>query len=142
MSKSKGVDEAAIRAINDQIHVEETRGEEGVPFFRGVLDQTLRFRRADKSIVTRDEFLIDLAKAENRRFRIEPAEELVCDLYEDTALVSVLLEVEGVNGEKSVDGVYRNVRIFHREPATDSWRLKIWFNHRVGDLPAKDRQGT
>jgi hypothetical protein len=86
--------------------------------------------------VTRDEFLIDLAKAENRRSRIEPAEDLVCNVYEDTALVSVLLEVEGINGEKSVDGVYRNVRVFHRESADDPWRLKVWFNHRVGDLPA------
>lgn len=131
-------DEAAIRAITDRMQVEETRGSQGLPFFRDLLDQTLRFRRADTTVVTRDEFLIDLGNAENRRDRIEPVGELVCDVYEDTAVVSVLLEVEGANGDKPVRGVYRNVRVFHRASATDPWRLKVWFNHRAGDLPASD----
>jgi hypothetical protein len=35
MSEAKAVGEAAIRAINDQMHVEKTRAADGVPFFRG-----------------------------------------------------------------------------------------------------------
>ena len=71
-------------------------------FFSTLLDQTLSFRRASGAVVTRDEFLIDLADPANRRDRIAPVGEPVCQVYENTAVVSVLLDVVGVNGEGPV----------------------------------------
>lgn len=81
---------AEILELNRRLTEEETRGPEGVPFFRDVLDEALRFRRANGAIVTRDEFLIDLADPANRRELSEPASEVSCEIYEDCAVVSVL----------------------------------------------------
>jgi hypothetical protein len=126
-------DLAAVRALNSRMHEEETRGAAGVPFFRDLLDQTLRFRRANGAVATRDEFLIDLANPQNRRDRIDAVGEIACDVYENTAVASVLLRVEGANGQTPVEGLFRNLRIFHRTPAGDGWTLMVWFNDRVAD---------
>ncbi len=136
---SIGPGETTIRAINERMHDEETRGIEGVPFFSALLDQMLRFRRANGAIVTRDEFLIDLADARNHRESIGKVGELECHLYEDTAVVSVLLAVRGSNRGESIDGLYRNVRIFHRAVYAAPWLLAIWFNERVGDVSAGEQ---
>jgi hypothetical protein len=53
-------------------------------------------------------------------------------------VVSVLIAVVGNNGDVCVDGMYRNIRIFHREAASGPWRLKVWFNDRVADLPTTE----
>jgi hypothetical protein len=126
-------DVEAIRATNVSMHAEEKRGAEGLPFFRNLLDQTLRFRRASGAVATRDEFLIDLANPLNRRDRIEPVGEIACEVYENSAVASVLLRVEGRNGDTPVKGLFRNIRIFHRDGAGKPWMLKVWFNDRVGD---------
>lgn len=129
-----------IRELNVRMNVEETRGTAGVDFFRDLLDQALRFRRASGAIVTRDEFLIDLANPTNRRERIEPVSEMVSQVYENAAVVSVLLHVAGNNGPTRLDGLFRNIRIFHRDGTELPWRLKIWFNDAVlGAVPIQAR---
>ena len=139
MNAPRSADEAAILAINDRIQDEETRGKQGMLFFSTLLNQTLSFRRASGAVVTREEFLIDLADPANRRDRIAPVGEPVCRVYENTAVVSVLLDVVGVNGEEPIDGVYRNIRIFHRHTSADPWHLMVWFNDRIGDRTGTGR---
>jgi hypothetical protein len=124
-------EEQAVLELNHRMHVEETRGAAGVDFFRDLLDQSLRFRRAGGDIVTREEFLIDLANPLNGRETIEPIGPVSCALFERVAVVTVLLHVVGHNGAKKFDGLFRNIRIFHRETAQPAWRLKMWFNDAV-----------
>jgi Domain of unknown function (DUF4440) len=121
----------AIRTLNLQMHVEEKRGAEGVTFFGRVLDQALRFRRANGAVVTRDEFLIGLANPDNHRDAIELVGPLMCEVYENTAIASALLRVEGRNGTAPVNGLFRNIRIFSRPGPGRPWTLHIWFNDRV-----------
>ena len=56
-------DQNDVHELTVRMHAEEKRGGDGVAFFRQLLDQTLRFRRASGAVVTRDEFLIDLANS-------------------------------------------------------------------------------
>ena len=125
------LDVETVRELNRRMNVEETRGAAGLPFFRDLLDQTLRFRRASGAIVTREEFLIDLADPANGRERIETMGDVDCDVYENCAVVSVLLQVAGHNGPKSFDGLFRNIRIFHRTSPESPWLLNVWFNDAV-----------
>lgn len=126
-----------IRALNAQMHAEEMRGADGLGFYRELLDQTMRFRRANGAVVTRDEYLIDLANPDNRREQIEPVGTIDCTVFENTAVASVLLRVKGINAGTAFAGTFRNVRIFHREARDKPWRLKVWFNDKV-----PDSQGT
>src|SRR4051812_31366221 len=86
MSNDKTAEEDSVRALNAQMHAEELRGAEGLPFYREVLDQSLRFRRASGDVVTRDEYLIDLANPANRRDEIEAVGPIDCTVYENTAV--------------------------------------------------------
>jgi hypothetical protein len=133
MSNGKAIDMDVIRALNAQMHAEEKRGADGLGFYRELLDQTLRFRRANSAVVTRDEYLIDLANPANRRDQIEPLGAIDCTVYENTAIASVLLKVKGSNAGAPFAGSFRNVRIFHRDAPDKPWRLKVWFNDKVPD---------
>jgi len=133
MSVGNAAEMDEIRELNAQMHAEEKRGADGLGFYRELLDQTLRFRRADGTVVTRDEYLIGLVNPENRRDQIEPDGPIDCTVYENTAIASVLLRVKGSNAGKPFSGVFRNVRIFHRDAADKPWRLKVWFNDKVPD---------
>jgi hypothetical protein len=137
MSNGKAAEEDVIRALNAQMHAEEKRGADGLGFYRELLDQTLRFRRANGAVVTRDEYLIDLANPANRREQIEPVGPIDCTVYENTAIASVLLRVKGDNAGAPLAGSFRNVRIFHREAPDKPWRLKVWFNDKVPDPDSK-----
>jgi hypothetical protein len=137
MRDGKAAEVDALRVLNAQMHAEEKRGAGGVGFYRELLDQTLRFRRASGAVVTRDEYLIDLANPANTRDEIEPVGAIDCTVYENTAVASVLLRVKGMNAGKPLSGLFRNVRIFHREAPDKPWRLKVWFNDTVPDADAK-----
>src|SRR5882672_11058341 len=104
MSNGKAAEENVLRALNAQMHGEEKRGADGLGFYSELLDQTLRFRRANGAVATRDEYLIDLANPENRREQIEPDGPIDCTVYENTAIASVKLRVKGSNGGKPMDG--------------------------------------
>ena len=72
MSDGKAAEVDEIRVLNAQMHAEEKRGAAGLGFYRELLDQTLRFRRASGAVVTRDEYLIDLANPANTAMRSSP----------------------------------------------------------------------
>ena len=131
MGKDKAAEVDEIRVLTAKMSAEEKKGAEGVGFYRELLDQSLRFRRANGTVVTRDEYLIDLANPANSRDEIEPVGAIDCTVYENTAVASVLLRVKGKNAGAAFAGVFRNVRIFHRDAPDKPWRLKVWFNDKV-----------
>jgi hypothetical protein len=49
MGDGRAAESATIRAKNEQIQAEELRGTEGIGFFRELLDQSPRFRRASSA---------------------------------------------------------------------------------------------
>lgn len=133
MGSGSAAEADVLRTLNLQIHTEEKRGSDGLGFFRELLDPTLRFRRASGVVVTREEYLIDLANPANRREQIEPVGTIDCFVYENTAIASMLLRVTGSNAGAPFGGAFRNVRIFHRDRPDQPWRLKMWFNDKVPD---------
>lgn len=137
MIKDKAIEVDEIRVLTAKMSAEEKKGADGVGFYRELLDQSLRFRRADGAVVTRDEYLIDLANPANSRDEIEPVGAIDCTVYENTAVASVLLRVKGKNAGAAFAGVFRNIRIFHRDAPDKPWRLKIWFNDKVPDTGGK-----
>jgi len=137
MSDGKAAEADEIRVLNAQMHAEEKRGAGGLGFYRELLDQTLRFRRGSGAVVTRDEYLIDLANPANTRDEIEPVGAIECTVYENTAVASVLLRVKGTNAGKPLSGLFRNIRIFHREAPDNPWRLKVWFNDKIAEIDGK-----
>jgi Domain of unknown function (DUF4440) len=137
MSDGKAAELDVIRGLNAPMHAEEKRGADGVGFYRELLDQSLRFRRASGTVVTRDEYLIDLANPANRRDQIKPRGAIDCTVYENTAVASVLLQVKGSNRGEPFSRLFRNVRIFHREAPDKPWRLKVWFDDKVPETGAK-----
>jgi len=126
-----------VRDLNVLMHQEEIRGAQGVGFFRGLLDQSLRFRRASGAIATRDEYLIDLANPQNRRDEITAVGPIDCTVFENTAFASVLLRVSGQNAGVAFAGLFRNLRIFHRDAPDQLWRLDVWFNDKVPEGSGK-----
>lgn len=95
MCNGSAAEADVLRTLNLQMHAEEKRGADGLGFLRELLDPTLRFRRANGVVVTREEYLINLANPENRREKIEPVGTIDCLVYENTSIASMLLRVTG-----------------------------------------------
>jgi hypothetical protein len=126
-----------VTELNVLMHQQQTAGAQGLGCFRELLDQSLRFRRASGAIATRDEYLIDLANPQNSRDKITAVGPIECTVYENTAFASVLLRVKGKNAGTPFAGLFRNLRIFHRDAPDKPWRLKVWFNDKVPEAAGK-----
>jgi hypothetical protein len=96
-------------------------------FLREVLADELVFRRANASIVTKDEYLADLIKPENI-YEYLVAENIKAQVKDDTALVSLNIRAKGKRGEKEFEGNFRNLRVFVRKEK--NWQCVVWHNTR------------
>ena len=98
-----------------------------------ILDAEFRFRRGDGSIVDRHEFLTGLAQPENRNDILTADIESI-DVRGVQAVVTAMVTFSGRRGGQANSGLFRNIRLFERTGT--GWSLVMWFNKRVGDLPA------
>jgi hypothetical protein len=100
-----------------------------------VLGENFRFRRADPAgtVVDRDQFLTALADPGNRNDLLTSVIESI-DVRGAQAVVVAMVTFSGLRNSKPTSGLFRNIRLFDR--TGDGWRLVMWFNKRVGDLPA------
>jgi hypothetical protein len=96
-------------------------------FLREVLADELVFRRANASVVTKDEYLADLIKPENS-YEYLIAENIKAQVKDDTALVSLDVRAKGKRGEKEFEGIFRNLRVFVRNEK--KWKCMIRHNTR------------
>jgi hypothetical protein len=125
-------------AHNIQMGEAEKNGESA--FFEEVLHDNLRFRRASKAIVSKQEFLNDMKAKKTTYSSLHiPPESVEVTVYEDTAMVSLLLHAAGTKANDGGSptpwqGIYRNTRIFLNEEG--KWQCAFWFNTRIGDLLA------
>ncbi len=107
---------------------EKNRNQE---FFNSLLSDKLTFRRASGAIVDKATFLADLRNPANSYDRLE-SKHIAAQVYENLAVVTLLVDAKGMREGKPFEGIFRNVRIFLVEPVNDpSWQLHSWFNVKV-----------
>lgn len=105
-----------------------------------ILDDSLRFRRAsgkvvDKKVVDKEEYLRDLLDPVNRYECLESEVEDVT-VYENLAIVVLVVRARMIRGKDRVEGTYRNVRIFTKATTdgSDEWHCTMWLNMQIGDI--------
>lgn len=100
-------------------------------FFGRYLHERLVFRRAGGSVADKAAFLADLAAEGNRT---EKLTSYVVEVTESedgmSAEVLVLVDLKGTRKGAAATGVYRNRRLFVKQP-DGSWQCLMWFNSRV-----------
>ena len=102
-------------------------------FFATLLSDTLTFRRSNGTIVGKEAFLKDLMNPANTFDSLE-SDDIVVEIYEGVATVTLIVRTSGMREGRPFDGVFRNIRIFVREPNKQPpWQLHCWFN--VGVSP-------
>jgi len=122
-----GVEE--LISLNERIGEAERTGD--AEFLKSVLSDNLRFRRANGTIVDKAIYLDDLTKPGNITDELRSTD-IVPTVYEDLAVVVLLVAVKGMRCGNKLDGVFRNIRIFLDEPdKRPRWQLHSWFNVRV-----------
>lgn len=109
----------------------ELRRDETV--LRRILDEGLSFRRASGQIVGREEFLTDL-RAPGNSFDCLESDVVEVTVFENTAIVVLVVRARGTRGGDHFEGRYRNIRLFIRDPEVNEgvWRCAMWLNTRIG----------
>lgn len=118
---------AALVELNQQLSDEEQRGEDGSPYLKSHLSDSLVFRRANGNVVGKPEFLKGLG---GNPFKTRTTEEIAVHIVAERALVTLI-----VVGTRKDDGSvhrYRNARFFTREGG--EWLLDSWYNFEVTGL--------
>jgi glyoxylase I family protein len=118
-------DPEELRQVNVDIGAAEKSHD--LPFLRRVLDDLLVFRRADGSVVGKDDYLAGLEGRTYDELRTE-----VVDLDEEaeSAVVTAIVTTRGTNNGKPFGGTFRNVRTFVRTDG--AWQCRLWINTREG----------
>ncbi len=114
--------EAELTYLNQTMTEAEKKGD--VPFFREILADDLIFRRAKGTVVTKEQFILDL---KSDAFEKLEANVLEVRNYADGAVAKVMVTSKR-RGEPS-EGKYLNVRRFARRDG--AWRLVAWLNTEV-----------
>ena len=99
-----------------------------VEFFRHYLADGLRFRRASGMVVDKTTFLKDLGIPENTNERLAVQQITVLPYGVDLALCSMVIDFKGSRGGASVEGLFRNSRVFVRSEGV--WKCALWFNSK------------
>jgi glyoxylase I family protein len=97
-----------------------------IPELREILHDNLFFRRADGTIVTKEQYLDAVRKRIYKRLDSELIE---IDERRDTALVTVIVRAEGTDVDTAFSGSFRNTRLFVREEGR--WQCLTWMNARI-----------
>lgn len=123
--------------LNLEMGVAEKARDDG--YFEKVLHTKLQFRRANGDVVNKDGFLTAMREGKvKHKYLFIPPKNIEVTVYEDTAVVSLLLLASGTKKvpnsdvEEDWEGVFRNTRIFLK--VEGQWQCAFWFNTRIGSL--------
>jgi glyoxylase I family protein len=124
-----GVDAAeALRSINAELG--ECERKQDVARLAELLHDELEFRRADGTIVTKQEYL-DAVPA--RTYTTLESEVVAVDAAGASPTVTVIVRAAGTASGTSFAGTFRNTRVFVEED--DRWQCRLWVNSRLtGDV--------
>ena len=129
--------ESAMTAESDEDRLERTnlsiadweqkRDADSIQKLDEILSPELVFRRADKTVVGKREFMEGLTKPSP--FATRESETDAVEVHGDRALVTLTVVTSKEDG---TTGRYRNIRMFIRRD--EHWRLEFWFNDDVTDV--------
>lgn len=113
------------------IRIGDAERQRDADFLSSLLSDALQFRRANGSIVDKSTYLKDL-KDPGNTYEYLVSEDVAAQIYEGAALVTLRVRAKGTRGSKPFEGIFRNIRIFLREPdKKPEWQLHSWFNVRI-----------
>ena len=128
MGHGKSDDTAHLRSINvDMVAWEQARDAEAIRKLDELLSPQIVFRRADKSVVGKKEFIDGLSGPSP--FATRESSDVVVELRGDRAFSTSIVTTTKEDG--SVNH-YRNIRWFAR--GDGRWLVEYWFNDDVADL--------
>jgi glyoxylase I family protein len=113
-----------LRDLNVAIGAAEK--EHDLDFLREVLHDELVFRRADGTVVGKDEYLRSL---EDRTYDVLDVEVADVDARAESAVVTAIVTARGTSGGAPFAGTFRNVRTFVRDE--ERWQCRLWINTRA-----------
>jgi glyoxylase I family protein len=113
-----------LRDLNVAIGMAEK--EHDLEFLREVLHDDLVFRRADGTVVGKDEYLDSL---HDRTFDVLDVEISDVDARDESAVVTAIVTARGTSAGVRFGGTFRNVRTFVRDE--ERWRCRLWVNTRA-----------
>jgi hypothetical protein len=124
--RRKQMDEQKLKELNEQFAEAEKNRDER--FFRRVLANGLRFRRADGSEAGKGDYIEALKDPRNTYDSLESRDIEVIVFDGRTALVSLRVAARGTRSGAPFEGSFRNTRLFVRQRG--SWKCAVWFNSR------------
>jgi hypothetical protein len=128
VGSSKGDDTSLLRSINvDIANWEQERDVEAIGKLDEILSPQILFRRADKTVVGKKEFMDALSGPSPFATRV--SRNVVVEPRGDRAVSSLVVTTTREDGRVSH---YRNIRWFARRD--DRWLLEYWFNDDITDL--------
>jgi hypothetical protein len=128
-------DESLLRKVNRELtDWEQARDAKAVSKLDELLSANLLFRRSDKSVVGKREFMEGLLGPSP--FANRESTEVDVVLRDERALATLIVTATTEDG--SVNR-YRNIRWFRRDRGR--WRLENWFNDNVAELAAFGNDG-
>jgi hypothetical protein len=130
-TEASSTDVAKLAEMNLRFGEEERRGARGEQFFEDGLDSSLRFRRGDGSVATKESFLKGLQDPSNTN-ELLTTEIVQIQVLGEQAFVEAHVRFKGSRKRKPVEGVFRNLRLF--EKRENRWRCVMWFNKKIGSL--------
>jgi hypothetical protein len=127
-------DRKQLIELNGKIGEAELQRTDG--FLQEILADDLQFRRASGAVVDKATYCQGVVDDANT-YEYSHSDGYQMFAVGDSALVSLLVRSKGVRGkgtsvEKPFAGVYRNIRVFRRNPeAAHGWLCYFWFNDQV-----------
>lgn len=124
-------DDIRERLIADNIRISRAERERDYDWLTSVLADNFVFRRANGCVVDKECYLAQLVDPAASYAENEPDEATIeATIYEDSALVVLLVRAKGYRRTGDFQGTFRNVRIW--QPVGNKWKCVGWFNTKVG----------
>jgi hypothetical protein len=124
----KSTDEQIIAQICKEMIDQENQGAAAAQYFERLLADELCFRRANGQTVRKPDFIRGLpASSHNVRRTLDGS----VDVHVHGAVAVASLRVAVSPAAGVTPRLYRNIRIFWREPPGSQWRLHMWFNAEI-----------
>ena len=119
-----GVDAETLRSVN--VEIGECERARNVARLAELLHDELEFRRADGTIVQKQEYL-DAVPA--RMYTTLASDVVAVDAGGASPTVTVIVRAAGTENGRSFAGTFRNTRVFVHED--DRWQCRLWVDTRV-----------